>query len=263
MESSWLVPSAFTICGMAAAMLSGRASWTLSPASKALALPLQLLGVVSSFLALYLFWSDWGILQGLVMFSAIAFASAAVFRVFAAKMDGFVTLSGLLFFALGVSVYLYAGAESEAEQTLRMERIILSALGGQNDNSSQYANPVTPPNYAYPTAPATEVRITDPLDALRAGMTMERVRSILLNGGWQLARASRSDLEERCGSRQAICRQFIEAQGCAGSGLGECRFEYFHLKKGRLIAVSVGDDPALDNWWLEKESNWSARVERN
>lgn len=93
------------------------------------------------------------------------------------------------------------------------------------------------------------------IDDLRQGMPYSEAREIVVSSGWQAVSLSWQDRWTPEGSREQTMydRGWNELQGCAGSGMGQCRFEFQNVEQQTLALITVGEstDPSLDRWFLE------------
>lgn len=247
MDFAWWGACAFAASGAAAAVIYTRPDWLRSSFSRRFIVPVVASGAVSYVAALYLYGSQYGVWPGMGYMLGALGAANLFFLILARRFDGFVSVLGMAAFTFAA----WSSYEMYQQHLADQEEIAVQEVlkRWRENKQARQADPA-PTKVVTPTIPQPAG-----LDALRAKMTPERFRAHLLGDGWQLVRAPRTSIDDRCGSRPAICRQFVEAQACAGSGLGQCRFEYFYSDGRKLIAITVGDDPVLDSWWIEPTQN--------
>jgi hypothetical protein len=88
---------------------------------------------------------------------------------------------------------------------------------------------------------------------LKQGMNYSNARQQLLNAGWQ-TKATRWQEKDCDGSSLLPGCKFPEVQGCSGSGLGFCLFNWIEINANRLsVTTTTGRDQIVrvQNWQLQ------------
>jgi hypothetical protein len=110
-----------------------------------------------------------------------------------------------------------------------------------------------------PTEPATDS--TKPTDSsvdalgLRENMPYAEARSLILSQGWEPNQAGEAPNLNSTTIQELYDFGYPEIKDCAGTGLGQCRFE-FRNASGQLLVVSAIQDGENTNrlvwrWWTE------------
>lgn len=128
---------------------------------------------------------------------------------------------------------------------------------GQSEEGSEPAT--TPVSYQATTAIAPTLN-------LESGLTYPEARARLIQQGWT------PDPQPAPGpygvEREMYDNGFAEVSGCAGTGLGQCRFEFYHPSrmasgKDNLLSVTTygGSDAEVADWSVYSESSTSEETE--
>lgn len=107
-------------------------------------------------------------------------------------------------------------------------------------------------------APITDGDIKE-IGGLKKFMSYFQARGLIIKAGWKPIPHDPESGRSTVIDRFIKDHKFVEVDSCAGTGLGQCRFQFQDDKGRKLVVITLNNEeddieaPTVDTWFLEDE----------